>query len=234
MLRSISISNLNSLNKTPFNPCVNSSFSFDFVEDKTKYLFWEKEKLPTNGGVYIIYDYFGIAIYVGESNNIQERFIQHYRDKKSNGDLKKEYEDFRPFAYYVKLYIVKNINDRKLLERILIKSLEPAFNRDDQSTKCFEYILDCGYMDNIDMWIVQGIDQGKGKKYKILLDMLDNLEGDRRLHLFRNIKEHYRVLLDLSPSEKEPFALIDVWHDVWSEVFGSTLEIEEYDYPPNP
>lgn len=220
LIRAIEVHGLNALSSTLFNPSVTPTFAFNIEDDPEQYLFWDENLIPPYYGVYAIYDYFGVCLYVGESDNIYTRIKQHYSNKKTNGKDKMEYEDFRPFAHYVKTYRIEDTLDRLLFERVLIKSLNPPFNRDDHDTKSYTYLYRSKYLSDIDIWLTYGDEIGTLDIYKPLFQ-----HGyDSRLSLFHALKNIH------SPTEK--FKLIDYWEEVYNEVHKNIPP--KYKYPQTP
>ncbi len=78
---------------------------------------------PTKGGVYLI-DKPGTAIYIGESGNIQDRLLEHYR-KQSGQSACIWRNNPRTFSYE----IVRGEAARKRREQELIRQLRPVCNR---------------------------------------------------------------------------------------------------------
>lgn len=123
-----------------------SDIVFDIGEPED-FEFSSKDKYPSYTGVYVIYDYYGVPLYVGETTRryIKDRLNEHCKC-----------QFFKEFAYYVKTYKVNNINDIKLFERILIKKYNPIYNSDDQihkESKTIQYIESNKYLNEIDLKI---------------------------------------------------------------------------------
>lgn len=136
--------------------------------------FLMREKYPSYKGVYVIYDYYGVAMYVGETTRrpIRERLYEHYKC-----------QIFKEFAYYVKTYEINDINEIKLFERILIKRYNPFYNSDDQihrDSKKQQYIDSNKYLQEIDMQF-----------YFIEEDFID----------YSDSRELYEGLIKLFPNE---------------------------------
>lgn len=83
-------------------------------------------KFEGRGGVYIFYNRFGEALYVGISNDVGKRVKEHFGSPKGNRDLMHYINQGKPVYVYVfyeddKVY-------QEVYEAYLIKVLNPRFN----------------------------------------------------------------------------------------------------------
>ncbi|HDR4884569.1 TPA: GIY-YIG nuclease family protein [Bacillus cereus] len=88
---------------------------------------WEEDKFPNNPGVYMILDKDDNKLYIGETENIRIRMLQHYLGKKSSTlRLVKKY------LYTVKFIELEGSNrlDRRILEFYLINKFEVKLNKE--------------------------------------------------------------------------------------------------------
>tara|TARA_R100001463_G_scaffold123944_4_gene180842 strand:+ start:584 stop:1003 length:420 start_codon:yes stop_codon:yes gene_type:complete len=70
--------------------------------------------LPKDGGVYVMYNRANELIYVGQSNNLNNRLRQHPK---------------RSELSYLKYKVIESADDRIRLESMLIEKLRPNLNK---------------------------------------------------------------------------------------------------------
>lgn len=90
------------------------------------YLLSKKEsiKFPDKPGIYVFYDKFNKALYVGKAKNIKKRVSSYFRKNLLDYRTKSMVEE----AASVKTIVVDNEIESFLLESRLIKKLSPLFN----------------------------------------------------------------------------------------------------------
>ncbi|MDV6039980.1 GIY-YIG nuclease family protein [Bacillus sp. SM-B1] len=74
------------------------------------------------GGVYVFYTVNGVTLYVGMSNNLRGRILEHLKDKSEGTELLNQY------FHRGKVYLIEDENEREAYERELINELFPLFN----------------------------------------------------------------------------------------------------------
>lgn len=182
-------------------------------------------KYPHYHGVYVIYDYFGKCLYVGKSfrgeidgekRSINARLYEHRK------------ESFTPFAYFLYTYELDNHLDILLLERILIKYLNPIFNNDNHisiKSEINAYLGAFGvnnkgisqYLTDIDYYIFIAKENGVNIPFE-----------------FETIKELQSILKGQYPNESFYEIRREIYYLYCVNLRGITAELLDYDYPLEP
>ncbi|MET3289279.1 UNVERIFIED_CONTAM: hypothetical protein ABID98_001849 [Brevibacillus sp. OAP136] len=104
-----------------------------------KLLDWKNEtlflELPTDHGVYVIYDFDGKPVYVGKTwreGGFKARFKEHRKHKH------KYFPYWELVGKKIRLYCLRNKLEILTLEAIKIQQHEPPFNRVDMNVSAFE------------------------------------------------------------------------------------------------
>ncbi|CUB08926.1 UvrABC system protein C [Bacillus cereus] len=74
------------------------------------------------GGVYVFYAVSGVTLYVGMSNNLRGRILEHLKGKSEGTELLNHY------FHRIKVYLIEDENEREAYEYELINELLPLFN----------------------------------------------------------------------------------------------------------
>lgn len=103
------------------------------------------KNVPEETGVYYLHDEMGNIIYVGKSNNMYERIMQHFRNQETSKAL-----EMRNHIASVSYEVTGSELLALLLESHEIKRLKPPYNRAQRRTRysysVFTYVNNDGYI----------------------------------------------------------------------------------------
>lgn len=108
----------------------------DFIEEQLLILpphevrgmlgFINGNRFTVRKGVYVFYNRFHEALYVGISNKVSSRVLEHIQSPKGNPDLKKYVQQNK--GCYITAFHEPDKSLQEIYESYLIKTLNPRFN----------------------------------------------------------------------------------------------------------
>ncbi|MFC1617311.1 excinuclease ABC subunit UvrC [Candidatus Margulisiibacteriota bacterium] len=93
--------------------------------------------LPTNPGIYLMYNAKKELLYIGKAKNLKKRAASYFQNK-SNLDLKTQILVKQIFS--IETIITENEKEAFILEKQLIKKYKPHYNIDLKDDKSFPYV----------------------------------------------------------------------------------------------